>query len=263
MLWEAQDMATLQELYRLKDDPDLTHWKTVKLFTLSEASLLTVGIDPLEYSHLSDDPLKDELRINRPINWQHALLLMRSLTESICTHEVKSPFINLERSDDYGNTWDFVEEQTKISIDNASEIVLTSTKIHRDELFKWLKKYGYFEPPQQNTITVETQSATYQQSESVQHNNMVLLPEPTYTTPPLEALHGVINEFWVNYDPDKNQPPPKQDVVASWIMANYPEVQGKELCIYIDKICRHPTAKKGGNTKLNPQNKTKDTTPIK
>ncbi len=85
---------------------------------------------------------------------------------------------------------------------------------------------------------------------AAQHKNIALLPEPKYTTPSLEALQGVINEFWIDYDPDKNQPTPKQDVVASWIMANYPDVQGKELCIYIDKICRHPTAKKGGNIKL-------------
>lgn len=259
MLWEADNkMATIQELHKLRGNLDLTHWKTVKIFSLTEASLLTVGIDPLEYSHLSDYPLKDELRVNRPINWQHALLLMRSLTEAICTHELKSPFIHLERTDNNGNTWDLVEEQAKISIDNANEIILTSTKIHRDELFKWLRKNCYFEPPKQNTF--EVNNTSYQQS---QHSNFILLPEPTYTTPPLEALHGVINEFWINYDPNTNQPPPKQDVVASWIIANYPDVQGKELCVYIDKICRHPTAKKGGNTKLNQPNKIKDITPIK
>lgn len=255
-------MATLQELYRLKDNPDLTHWRTVKLFTLAEASLLTVGIDPLEYSHLSDYPLRDELTTKRPINWQHALLLMRSLSEAICTHEVKSPFINLEKSD-YNNTWDYVEEQAKISIDNAHEIILTATKIHRDELFKWLKKNNYFELTQSTPTNIDIPAVETSHSQPITNNEILLLPEPTYTTPPLEALHGVINEFWINYDPNKNQPPPKQDVVASWIMANYPDVQGKELCIYIDKICRHPNAKKGGNTKLNFSNNIKDTTPKK
>lgn len=255
-------MATLQELYRLKDNPDLTHWRTVKLFTLAEASLLTVGIDPLEYSHLSDYPLRDELTIKRPINWQHALLLMRSLSEAICTHEVKSPFINLEKSD-HNNTWDYVEEQAKISIENAHEIILTATKIHRDELFKWLKKNNYFELSQSTPINIDIHIVEKNHSQSITDNEILLLPEPIYTTPSLEALHGVINEFWINYDPNKNQPPPKQDVVAIWIMANYPDVQGKELCVYIDKICRHPTAKKGGNSKLNPHNITKTTTPIK
>jgi len=253
-------MATLQELYKLNGNPDLTHWRTIKLFTLAEASLLAVGIDPLEYSHLSDYPLRDELTSKRPINWQHALLLMRSLREAICTHELKSPFINLERSD-YNNTWDFVEEQAKISIDNASEIILTSTKIHRDELFKWLKKNDYLEPRQQ--VEIQANQVQNHHQETILNNDAPLLPEPTYTTPALDALNGVIQEFWISYSPDHNQPPPKQDVVASWIMANYPDVQGKELCVYIDKICRHPTAKKGGNTKLNQPNKIKDTIPIK
>ena len=208
-------MATLQELYKFKGNPDLTHWKTVKIFSLAEASLLTVGIDPLEYSHLSDHPLKDELRLSRPINWQHALLLMRSIAEAICTHEVKSPFINLEKSD-YSNTWDIVEEQAKIGIENASEIILTSTKIHRDELFKWLKKNGYFEQ-QLSVINVES-TLEKVASFSSDNDEVLLLPEPTYTTPALDALNGVIQEFWVSYDTENNLPIPKQSVVASWII---------------------------------------------
>lgn len=242
-------MATLQELYKFKGNPDLTHWKTVKIFSLAEASLLTVGIDPLEYSHLSDHPLKDELRLSRPINWQHALLLMRSIAEAICTHEVKSPFINLEKSD-YSNTWDIVEEQAKIGIENASEIILTNTKIHRDELFKWLKKNGYFEQ-QLSVINVES-TLEKVASFSSDNDEVLLLPEPTYTTPALDALNGVIQEFWVSYDTENNLPIPKQSVVASWIKANYPDIQANDICTYIDKICRHPNAKRGGNKKLNP-----------
>lgn len=242
-------MATLQELYKFKGNPDLTHWKTVKIFSLAEASLLTVGIDPLEYSHLSDHPLKDELRLSRPINWQHALLLMRSIAEAICTHEVKSPFINLEKSD-YSNTWDIVEEQAKIGIENASEIILTSTKIHRDELFKWLKKNGYFEQ-QLSVINVES-TLEKVASFSSDNDEVLLLPEPTYITPALDALNGVIQEFWVSYDTENNLPIPKQSVVASWIKANYPDIQANDICTYIDKICRHPNAKRGGNKKLNP-----------
>lgn len=69
-----------------------------------------------------------------------------------------------------------------------------------------------------------------------------------YTTPALEALYGVIKEHWVNYDPD-NHTPPKQGTVADWIKDNYAEVQASDICIYIDKICRHPKAKRGGNIK--------------
>ena len=148
-----------------------------------------------------------------------------------------------------------------MSLEDVGSIIASETKIHRDELFKWLKKNGYFEQPKQNTIPV--QQVSHQYPEPVQHNNVILLPEPTYTTPALDALYGVIEEFWKNYDPNNNQPPPKQSTVASWIKANYPDIQASDICTYIDKICRHPTAKKGGNTKLNQSNKMKDITPIK
>ncbi len=242
-------MATLQELYKIKGNPDLTHWKTVKIFTLAEASLLTVGIDPLEYSHLSDYPLKDELRVKRPINWQHALLLMRSIAEAICTHEVKSPFINLEKSD-YSNTWDIVEEQAKIGIENANEIILTNTKIHRDELFKWLKKNGYFEQ-QLSVINIEP-TLEKVTSFSSSNNEVLLLPEPTYSTPALEVVQLVIREFWEDYDPDAGSPPPKQEFVKQWIADNHPQIESDALRKAIDQICRHPIAKAGGNKKITP-----------
>ena len=256
-------MATLKELHDLRGNPNFSHWNTVKLFSIAEASLLTAGLEPCEYNHLVDYELRQALLNEKPINWQHALMLIRSLIEAICTQEIKSPLIRIERSDYNNNCWLETMEQAKISLDDTNSIVANETKIHRDELHKWLRKNGYFEALQQNIITIEPSQPSLQQPQPVQDNNIVLLPEPTYTTPSLEALQGVINEFWIDYDPDKNQPTPKQDVVASWIMANYPDVQGKELCIYIDKICRHPTAKKGGNIKLKPQNTIKDITPIK
>lgn len=252
----------MRELHEKAGNPDLKSWRLIKLVTLSEASLLVSGINPYHYSSLADYNFLNELNNRKPTNWEHAHIMLRALLEAICTHEIKSPMIRI-LDEQYNNGYEFTDEQAKISIEDMERIVFTKTKIHRDELSKWLKKYGYIEPPQQNTIIVEAQPVTHKQHESVQHNNIVLLPEPTYTTPALEAVNGVIQEFWADYNPDKNQSTPKQDVVASWIMANYPDVQGKELCIYIDKICRHPTAKRGGNTKLKLQSIIKDVTPIK
>lgn len=253
-------MTTLRELHHLRGNPDFSHWNTVKLFSIAEASLLTAGLEPCEYNHLHDYQLREKLISEKPINWQHSLMLIRSIIEAICTQEIKSPYIKIDRSD-YNNQWDEVVEQARVSLEDVGSIIASETKIHRDELFKWLKKNGYFEQPKQNTIPV--QQVSHQYPEPVQHNNVILLPEPTYTTPALDALYGVIEEFWKNYDPNNNQPPPKQSTVASWIKANYPDIQASDICTYIDKICRHPTAKKGGNTKLNQSNKMKDITPIK
>ncbi|MER8284620.1 hypothetical protein ABS219_18630, partial [Acinetobacter baumannii] len=79
------------------------------------------------------------------------------------------------------------------------------------------------------------------------------LPAPIYRTPALDAVQGVVNKLWFRYDPDGNQPPPKQIQVTDCIKANYTDIQDADICKYIDKICRQPEAKKGGNTKVNQQ----------
>lgn len=254
-------MATLQKLHKSRGNPDLSHWKTRKLLTVTEAALLTCGFEPLEFDHLAEYQLADELRTKKPINWAHALMLINSIAEAICTHEIKSPYIILEYP--YDNDWR-IEEQSKISFSDEPFLRTVLTKIHRDELFRWLKKNDYFEIlPPKNILVEDNHLSSYQQFQSVNQDYVALLPEPTYTTPSLEALQGVIKEFWINYDPEGNQPPPKQSVVESWIKANYPDIQANDICKYIDKICRHPTAKKGGNTKLNKVDIIKDVTPIK
>ena len=239
-------MATLRELHDLRGNPDFSHWNTVKLFSVAEASLLTAGLEPCEYNHLVDYELRQKLLSEKPINWQHALMLIRSIIEAICTHEIKSPFIKIDRSD-YNNQWDEVIEQAKLSIDDTSSIIASETKIHRDELHKWLTRNGYFSQPRQANIEVVEKNQPQQANEK----EILLLPEPTYTTPALEAVNGVIREFWVSYDPDKNQPPPKQNVVKAWIAENHPEMDSDYIQTAIDKICRHPSAKNGGNRKTN------------
>lgn len=237
-------MTTIRELQDRAGNPDLSHWKTRKMLSVSESALLTCGIDPLELDHLADWPLCDELRTKRHVNWQHALMLIKSLTEAICTQEIKSPYVVLENP--FQDDWK-VEEQAKVSFSDELYLRTTLTKIHRDELIKWLGKNGYFD----KQISVVDVNFTVEKTDLVHSRNdeILLLAEPTYTTPALEALNGVIHEFWASYDPENNLPPPKQTTVTDWIKQNHPDVQGKELCIYIDKICRHPIAKSGGNKK--------------
>lgn len=253
-------MVTINELYQNAGNPNLTHWKDIKLLSIVEASLLTCAINPIDYELECNNNIVLALKSNRPTNWMYCLMLMRALVEAIATQELKSPLILLERENDFGFYVESIE-QSRTGIDDIIYMSYSRTRIHREELKEWLKKRDYFEQ-QLSVIDVES---TFEKVSSLysKNNEVLLLPESTYTTPALEAVNGVIQEFWADYDPDKNQPIPKQDVVASWILANYPDVQGRELCIYIDKICRHPTAKRGGNTKLKQQSTTKDVTPIK
>lgn len=68
----------------------------------------------------------------------------------------------------------------------------------------------------------------------------------TYTTPAIEVMNAVINEHWLNYNP--NKPAPKQSSVTKWITDNYKDIS-KALALNIDKVCRHPDAKAGGQFK--------------
>ena len=242
-------MTTLRELHHLRGNPDFSHWNTVKLFSIAEASLLTAGLEPCEYNHLHDYQLREKLISEKPINWQHSLMLIRSIIEAICTQEIKSPYIKIDRSD-YNNQWDEVVEQARVSLEDVGSIIAMETKIHRDELYKWLKKNGYLEPHLQNTIIVESQPVTYKQHESVQQNNVGLLPEPTYTTPLLEIVDAVIDRFWSGYKPDENMVFEKQLEIERWIKETYPDIANPYIAKAIDRICRHPTAKLGGNKKI-------------
>ena len=242
-------MTTLRELHHLRGNPDFSHWNTVKLFSIAEASLLTAGLEPCEYNHLHDYQLREKLISEKPINWQHSLMLIRSIIEAICTQEIKSPYIKIDRSD-YNNQWDEVVEQARVSLEDVGSIIANETKIHRDELYKWLKKNGYLEPHLQNAIIVESQPVIYKQHESVQQNNVGLLPEPTYTTPLLEIVDAVIDRFWSGYKPDENMVFEKQLEIERWIKETYPDIANPYIAKAIDRICRHPTAKLGGNKKI-------------
>ena len=81
----------------------------------------------------------------------------------------------------------------------------------------------------------------------------------SYVTPALKCVQAVIKEFWYSYDPQGNQPPPKQETVIQWIKENHPEIEAEQIRKAIDKICRHPKAKAGGIKSLRT---TKDITPL-
>lgn len=242
-------MTTIKELYCIAGNPNLSHWKTTKLFSISEASLLVSAIEPIEYEN-SNNELPDnsyiisELKGRKPTNWQHAILLMRSIVEAICTQELKSPLIKLMRANDYGY-YNITIEQARVSIDEMSEISYIETRIHRDEWFKWLEKNGYLRQPH-----VENKIITINEK-PLNNDPVLLLTQTTYMTPALEAIHGVVNHWWKDFNPENNDSLPQQKHIKAWIAENYPEMNTDYMQTAIDKICRHPSAKKGGIRKLN------------
>lgn len=101
-------------------------------------------------------------------------------------------------------------------------------------------------------------SNTISRTDEVKVDKMVNLIKPNqYSTAALEAVKGVIQEFWIYYDP-KIDIAPKQSTVMDWIGNTYSEFSNNDyMKKSIDKICRHPTAKLGGNSKVELESKKK------
>lgn len=73
-------------------------------------------------------------------------------------------------------------------------------------------------------------------------NYALSVENSSYTTPFIDALNGVIQEFWINYQ--EHHIPPKQDTVISWIMEHYNLSRAGAKAI--EQVARPAKAKTGG-----------------
>ncbi|WP_407411652.1 hypothetical protein [Acinetobacter sp.] len=238
-------MLTISELYARADYPDLAHWKDMPLFSIAQLGLLTVGIDPLLYEDLEGADLITILKHDQPVNWKNAIMIFRCLQQDICVGNINCQIVNIHYYYECTGLSFRRINQIDLKPDDCDLINIYETKISRAESRAWLKRNGYLENP-----IKQYQEEGVEKLTSLQEARLSSVLHSTYTTPALNALKGVIQEFWSSYDPDNNQPYPKQSVVETWIKENYPEIKANDICKYIDKICRHPKAKKGGNTRI-------------
>ena len=171
-------MATIRELYLNAGNPNFDYWKDIEILSLAEASLLTCAVNPLMLEFENNNNLIFALRDKQPINWMHSLMMMRALTEAIATHKLKSPLITLEHENEYGY-YSAEIEQARVGIDNISNISYSKTRIHKEELHKWLKNRGYFD----KTTPIIQSTNNSDLIKDYESRGVVLLPEPVYTTP--------------------------------------------------------------------------------
>jgi hypothetical protein len=229
-------VATIRELHGRNNNPDLRHWKSRKFYSIFDAAMLTCGIDPLFFDGDSQNEVLNRLKNKKPVNWEWALMIVKSIAEGICTGDIKSQEIHVDRSD-YNNEWTEKKEQTDLNLSDSRDINYVMTMISRNEHFKFLQKEGFLEgyqpehlqQPQQETKNIE----------------VLALPSPQYTTPAMECLQEVCREFWCAYDPMGKQPPPKQDVIRLWLKENGHKwgVTSDRMAAAIDLIARHPAAR--------------------
>lgn len=230
-------MATIKELYSRNLDPDLRHWKSRKFYSIFDAAMLTCGIDPLCYEGVSQDKILEILRTQKPINWEWALMIVKSLAEGICTGDIKSQEIYIIRSDSNNNEWSEKLEQFGLNLSDSRNVSYVLTMISRKEHFNFLLKEGFLDEPQIDEPQLKQQIADMK--------DVAALSAPVYMTPAMECLREVCSEFWHDYDPNGNRLPPKQDVIRHWLREHGHKwgVTSDRMAAAIDLIARHPAAR--------------------
>lgn len=81
-----------------------------------------------------------------------------------------------------------------------------------------------------------------QQATATPANYALSAENSSYTTPFIDALNAVIQEFWINYQ--EHNIPPKQDIVIRWIMEHYNLSRAGAKAI--EQVARPAKAKTGG-----------------
>lgn len=73
-------------------------------------------------------------------------------------------------------------------------------------------------------------------------NYALSVENSSYTTPFIDALNAVIQEFWINYQ--EHNIPPKQNTIISWIMEHYNLSRAGAKAV--EQVARPAKAKTGG-----------------
>ncbi len=133
---------------------------------------------------------------------------------------------------------------------SPSYVVIKNSNIGvlRSELEKTLfkSKLSYEELQARiNDLEAENEQLTRRRAELEQQLKQSSQQSKTlnakYTTDAMEALNAVVNNFWLDYDPElKNHT--KQYTIKEWVKENYPMITDS-MALWIDKIVRHPNAK--------------------
>ncbi|MGT3181988.1 hypothetical protein [Yersinia enterocolitica] len=195
--------------------PDLSHWRTVQEFNITQAALLLSGIDPYDYSSLEDVRNKHHERWKMAWGFSDGIVsAMRRgvLTPVLCVSEVLC--------------WDgngYVYEQIKPT-DRRRDICRDKTIITRDSLFEWIEKeqidFARRSPLIKNTSqeppVLSYRTVTNTTPELVNENSPLLL---TYghKSEGLEFVQDAIKELWSTYDEDYPQTAPTKEMVINYL----------------------------------------------
>ncbi len=197
------------------DIPDLSHWKTVQEFSITQAALLLSGIDPYDY------PTLEYVRNKNHERWKRAWGLANGIVTAI-RRGLLSPvecITEIENYDNFGNIVG-VSYTTIHPTDRTYEICKDKTVITRSSLHEWVRKER----------VDFVRGVKYVSGWSVDASQTVInaIPEPVNNTSPLllpyehkseglEFVQDAIKELWSTYDEDNPQTAPTKKEVIDYL----------------------------------------------
>jgi hypothetical protein len=224
-------LPTLRDLHALSGSQDLSHWGIHSVYSVFEAALLTAGVDPLRFEAMPEYERATAMYKEAGESWIWAASILKAMKQSICmgSLRVETCWTTPQHINDYPSHIN----QDELTIDMVDEVCIHKTMIARWSLKKWYKEKGFLANAEQPRATVTP----------IVEPKVLLMPQ--YSTPAMECLNEVCREFWHDYDPNGNRPPPKQDVIRLWLKENGHKwgVTSDRMAAAIDLIARHPAAR--------------------
>ncbi|EEP9807341.1 hypothetical protein PP836_003138 [Salmonella enterica] len=207
--------------------PDLTHWKTVQEFSITQAALLLAGIDPFDFD---EDKALEQVRARKHERWKLAWGMSAGIITAI-RRGVLTPILCF--SEKWVENWngpDYIEYEIIKPTDRSQEISKIKTIMTRDSLMAWIESECIDIAQKPRKISHE-QSQRYQRcdhSEKIIHppaqdivtiNEPLALPSYEHRSEGLEYVDEAIKQFWSTYDEDDPSTAPKKDDVTAYLQS--------------------------------------------
>ncbi|HAV5946651.1 TPA: hypothetical protein JI227_11795 [Acinetobacter baumannii] len=244
------------------DKPFLTRLFRQEYFTLIEAACL-ISMDDPDVIELLYTNKRDKLEQNYPKNYDALILIQRAIEMGVLKTDISMDIPQLELAEFLVNRGYIIKNFNLRNYEGNYAPYFIALTGNPRPIPKVLDFTLYDDPLSEinylrfkvNKLEDENRKLTEANNQVV--TNMAIINSQIndddiskYSTPALEAMRGVIKEFWLTYDVNKDIAP-KQSTIMAWIAESYPEYSENDyMKKAIDKLCRHPKAKLGGNSKL-------------
>jgi hypothetical protein len=185
-------MLSIKELHQRAGNLDLSHWNAAETFSLIEAALLSIGLDPLDSDKWDRLPKLDraqntELELLQKIghpNWKYGMLLLRSLKEGVCTGEIKCiEIIVKDNVKAFGNWVPIRVDVLDLSAGLADDLHEGMTKITRKALYDWYRRKGLLSKPTPSHYALTKNSEINASGMITIDAQPLLLAAPSYLDP--------------------------------------------------------------------------------